>query len=93
MWRLLKQDAQIDVNVGDKVYLKTGDLKGTVGKIINIGNNQQIVEIKPLNIDGFDENLEIEKIQCVRYFDQGDQIRVLEGKYKGLSGIVTSVDL
>lgn len=39
MWRLLKQDAQIDVNVGDKVYLKTGDLKGTVGKIVNIGNN------------------------------------------------------
>ena len=43
-------------------------------------------------MDGFDDNLGVERNQCVRYFEQGDQVRVLEGKYKGLAGIITSVD-
>ena len=40
VWALLKQDTHMDVNIGDKVYLKTGDLQGTIGKILNIESNQ-----------------------------------------------------
>ena len=47
---------------------------------------------KPTNLDGFDDNLGVERYQCVRYFDQGDAVRVLEGKYKGESGIITTVN-
>jgi len=33
MWTLLKKDTQMDVNIGDKVLLRSGDLKGTIGVI------------------------------------------------------------
>ena len=46
----------------------------------------------PTNLEGYDDKLGIEKNECVRYFDQGDAVRVLDGKYKGESGIITSVD-
>lgn len=62
MWSLLKKDTQIDVNLGDKVYLRSGDLKGTIGKIISFENNTQDVVLKPINLEGFDDDLAVEKV-------------------------------
>lgn len=88
----LQKDTQSDMNIGDKIYVKSGDLIGTIGKIVDFENNMQGIIFLPSNLDGYDEKLGVEKVECVRYFDQGDAVRVLDGKYKGESGIITSVD-
>lgn len=82
----------MEVNIGDKIYVIKGDLKGTIGKILNFEPNKINAIIKPTNLDGFEDDLQIEKVHCKRYFELGDQVRVIDGKYKGLNGIVTHVD-
>jgi len=47
------------------------------------------VIFKPTNLDGFDDNLQISQLHIVKYFEQGDQVRVIDGKYKGETGMVT----
>jgi|TARA_B110000285_G_C15119985_1_gene616520 hypothetical protein len=48
------------------------------------------VVFKPLNFEGFDDDLEIEKSIVVKFFQQGDHVKILEGKYSGEDGIVMS---
>ena len=46
---------------------------------------------KPTNLDGFEDNLAIEKNCVEKYFEQGDLVRLIEGKYKGETGMVTAI--
>ena len=62
---------------------------GATGIIQNFEGEQVI--FKPTNLDGFDDNLQISQLHIVKYFEQGDQVRVLDGKYKGETGMVTEV--
>lgn len=41
-----------------------------------------------MNIPGFTEELRVEASHVVKYFEPGDQVRILDGKYKGETGIV-----
>lgn len=50
-------DNQMEVNVGDKIYVIKGDLKGTIGKIINFEQNKVNAIIQPTNLDGFEDDL------------------------------------
>ena len=56
-WKTLKMDNQMEVNVGDKIYVIKGDLKGTIGKIINFEQNKVNAIIQPTNLDGFEDDL------------------------------------
>jgi transcription elongation factor len=47
---------------------------------------------KPLNLEGFTDNLDIERNLVVKYFEQGDPVRVVEGNYQGETGVVMNVD-
>lgn len=35
----IKKDVMLDINVGDKIFIKGGDLQGTIGNIINFEKN------------------------------------------------------
>jgi len=35
----MKKDVMLDINVGDKIFIKGGDLQGTIGNIINFEKN------------------------------------------------------
>jgi len=48
------------------------------------------VVFKPLNLEGLDGDLETEKSIVVKFFQQGDHVKILEGKYSGEAGIVMS---
>ena len=44
------------------------------------------------NLEGFNDNLKVDATFVVKYFEPGDDVRVIEGKYKGETGIVTSLN-
>lgn len=67
-----------------------GDLVKTIGIIKNFESNCLV--IKPTNLEGFTDELLIEKDCCAKYFGLGDAVIVNEGKYKGESGMVMAVD-
>lgn len=52
--------------------------------------NEQVV-FKPSNLEGFTDNLGIEKTFVVKYFEQGDLVRLIDGKYRGETGMVTAI--
>jgi transcription elongation factor SPT5 len=68
-----------------------GELQGAMGTIQKIENDQVI--FKPTNLDGFVDNLGIDHSFCVKYFEQGDLIRLIDGKYKGETGMVTAIEV
>lgn len=45
-----------------------------------------------MNLDGFTDNLSIERDMVVKYFEQGDVVRIVDGKYQGETGVITLVD-
>lgn len=45
-----------------------------------------------MNIDGWDENLSLPITQVVKYFEAGDCVKVINGRYSGETAIVTKVD-
>ena len=57
---------------------------------MSIEKNGEVI-FKPV-IEGFDQNLKLQSEFMVKYFEPGDQIRVIEGKYKGETGIVVSIE-
>lgn len=39
-------------------------------------------------MEDFNENLKLDTSFVVKYFEPGDNVRVIEGKYKGETGLV-----
>ncbi len=78
-----------DINKGDKIRVVKGDLNGLYGTVITIENGD--VLFKP-NIEGFNDNLKLNTEFVVKYFEPGDHIRIIDGKFKGETGIVVSIE-
>lgn len=79
----------VDITKGDKIRVTKGDLNGLTGTVVAIEDNQVI--FKP-NMEDFNENLKLDTSFVVKYFEPGDNVRVIEGKYKGETGIVTQLE-
>ena len=78
---ILKSDLAVDLNIGDKIYINEGDLQKTIGVIVNFDNGGQTVIFKPTNFEGYDENISIERKFCLKYYQQGDAVKIKDGKY------------
>jgi len=50
------------------------------------------VIFKPTNLDGYDDTLGIDRSMIVKYVEQGDSVKIVEGKYQGETGLVMKVD-
>lgn len=46
------------------------------------------VTFTPIGFDGFDQDLKLEASSIAKYFEAGDHVRVIDGKYRGETGIV-----
>ena len=57
----MKKDVMLDINVNDKIFIKGGDLQGTIGNIINFEKNGQGVVFKPTNLEDFSDHLGVER--------------------------------
>ena len=83
------QGGNSDLNKGDKIKVIKGDLNGLFGTVVTIENGD--VLFKP-SIEGLDDDLKLSAEYVVKYFEPGDQVRVIDGKFKGETGIVISLD-
>lgn len=77
----------VDINKGDKIRVIKSDLNGVTGTVVSIEDGQLL--FKP-NIPDFNDNLKLDSKFVSKYFEPGDKVRVIEGKYKGETGLVTS---
>jgi transcription elongation factor SPT5 len=75
---------------GDKISINRGDFNGLKGIIETRDDNQ--ISFKALNIPQLTQTLTVETSFVSKYFEPGDMIRVVEGKYKGDTGKVIGVD-
>lgn len=79
----------IDTTKGDKIKVIAGDLKGLDGTVVSMEDG--FVIFKP-NMEGYDQNLKLETSNITKFFEPGDAVRILEGKYKGETGLVTGFE-
>jgi transcription elongation factor len=59
---------------------------------VSFENGGQIVNFKPMNIEGFEDVISLDRNHVMKYFEVGDAVKVIEGKYQYETGIVMSVD-
>ena len=59
---------------------------------MNFDDNGNQVIFKTTNLDGFDENLGIDKAFVVKYFEPGDNVKIIDGRYIGDTALVVKVD-
>ncbi len=78
-----------DIAKGDKIRVIKGDLVGLYGTVVTIEEGS--VLFKPI-IEGYEDNLKLPSDQLVKYFEPGDHVRVIDGKFKGETGIVISIE-
>lgn len=80
------------LHLGDKIYVKKGELKGIFGSIINFDDNGNQVVFKPHNLEGYDgDDLALEKEMVLKYFEIGDQCKIIDGRYVGETAMVVDV--
>jgi transcription elongation factor SPT5 len=87
--RTLLQGGSSEINKGDKVRVISGDLQSISGTVITIEDG--FILMKP-NIEGIDENIKINSEHVSKYFEPGDKVKVIDGKYKGETGIVVELE-
>jgi transcription elongation factor len=92
MRAFFKRDQAADLVIGDKIYIISGELQTVVGNITNFSDGGITIQFKPTNQEGFEDILEINRSNVVRYFEKGDRVRVTEGKYLSEIGLVVHVD-
>lgn len=77
---------------GDKIKVIAGDLNGISGKVVSMEMDTGFIIFTPIGIDGFTNELRLEVKNVVKYFEPGDYVRVIDGKYRGETGLVITSD-
>ena len=85
----IKNDFSHEISIQDKIRVVKGELFSAEGLVVSIEDN--MVTFKPTNLEGFDENLTINKQFLEKYFEMGDMVRIISGQYKGETGIITEI--
>ena len=78
--------------VGDLVQVTDGELKNLIGKVIGVNDITKIIRILPKN-NNFHSEIDIEAHILMKYITPGSHVKVVIGKYTGLTGRVVSVNL
>jgi len=86
---LLKEKQSSGISKGDKVRVNKGDLTDLKGTVISM--NGTLVTIQPIS-DQIKHNLTFPVSDLDKYFQMGDNVRVIRGQNQGESGIVTTVE-
>ena len=76
----------------DKITIIKGDLSGAIGVITNFDVGGTQVTFKPLNLEGCDVEMQVDRDHCVKYFGLGDAVQIIDGKYNGECGIVVGLE-
>jgi transcription antitermination factor NusG len=88
----VKSDSQVELDIGDQIYIYKGDLVSVIGKVKSFEANGVRVVFAPTNLDGVDMDLVVDVEHCHKYFNLGDPVTIVEGKYTGESAMIMSLD-
>ena len=86
---MILKPKQINFTQGDKVKVISGDSKGLTGTVE--GTNQTMVSIYPFIEELCDQKFDFPLQELCKFFDIGDHVKVIEGRYVGITGMVVSV--
>lgn len=87
--QFFRSDKGHDLAKGDKIRVVHGELIGATGIVQHLeGEN---VVFKPTNLEDFTDNLSLQSTSVVKYFEVGDMVRIIQGKYNNETGIVVNV--
>lgn len=75
---------------GDKIRVIKGDLNGINAIVTGIEKDQGFILCIPTNYPGLTDQLRVEANTVVKYFEAGDNVRILDGRHKGETAIVIS---
>lgn len=81
---------QISFVQGDKVKVISGDSKGLTGSVES--THLSMVSIYPFIEELCDKKLEFPINELCKFFDIGDHVKVIEGRYIGVTGMVVSCE-
>jgi transcription elongation factor SPT5 len=73
---------------GDKVKVTKGDSKGLRGSVDS--SDGFLVFIYPFDEDFCDKRFEFSVFDLCKYFEVGDHVKVIEGRYVGITGMVVA---
>lgn len=79
----------VEISKGDKIRVIKGELIDLSGIVVTIEDGQVI--FKP-NTENIDVNLTLDKSFVVKFFEPGDDVRVIDGQYKGETGLVARIE-
>lgn len=75
-------------SLGDKVRVVRGDVKGLTGTVV--GLHDGIINLAPHLKELSDQKFEFPADDVCKYFESGDYVKVVSGRYSGKTGIVVS---
>lgn len=84
----LGQDNEIRFSTGDKVVVVEGELINLRGKVLAISGNK--ITMMP-NHEQLSDPLEFQASDLQKYFDDGDHVKVIDGRFQGDTGIIVRV--
>ena len=79
-----------DFSKGDKIRVVAGDLTGINGQVVSMEIDTGFITFIPIGLEGFTSELKLEVKNVVKYFEPGDHVRVIDGRYAGETGLVIS---
>lgn len=74
---------------GDKVKIVQGDLKGITGQVIEV--TEEHIKVMP-DLEIAKEPIVFLPNEITKLFVPGDNVEILTGKYKGITGMIAKVD-
>lgn len=85
---MILKPKQVSFAQGDKVKVVFGDSRGLTGSVESSDNN--VVNIYPFIEELCDKKFEFPIKDLCKFFDIGDHVKVIEGRYIGITGMVVS---
>lgn len=73
---------------GDKVKVIKGDVKGLTGSVISSSNG--MVSLAPFVEELCDQQLDFPVDDLSKFFEAGDHVKVITGRYAGITGMVAA---
>ena len=77
---------------GDVVVVREGELQHLKGQVLTIDANGSSIKIRPMHDDIRDQVLEFPAAQLSKYFQVGNHVKVLGGRYAGETGTVVKIE-
>ncbi len=79
--------------VGDLVQVTAGELRNLIGRVVSLNESARTVDVKPIHANANLPVQRLEAVSLIKYIEQGQHVKVKQGKHIGQTGLVVSIIL